>query len=95
MANRKEEKERLRQARLDAEKKESAAQRRRLLLGYGIAGLRAIAVLAGVFIVATSGGGGASGKAHINSVTGSTNAGRRGSPSSETTVLTSVAGGGG
>ncbi len=73
MADRKEEKERLRQARLEAEKREATGQRKRMILGYGIAGVLAIAVLVGVVIVATSGGGGASGKAHTNQVTGSTN----------------------
>jgi hypothetical protein len=74
MASRKEEKERLRQARLEAEKREAGSQRQRLLIGYGIAGVLAIAVLVGVFIVATSGGGGtASGAAHIAQSSGSTN----------------------
>ncbi len=74
MASRKEEKERLRQARLEAEKREAAGQRKRLMLGYGIAGVLALAVLVGIFVVATSGGGGgASGEAHTNAVTGSTN----------------------
>lgn len=74
MASRKEEKERLRQARLEAEKREAGSQRQRLIIGYGIAGVLAIAVLVGVVIVATSGGGGtASGAAHIALSSGSTN----------------------
>ncbi len=74
MASRKEEKERLRQARLEAEKREASSQRQRLMIGYGIAGVLAIAVLVGVFIVATSGGGGTtSGAAHISQASGSTN----------------------
>ncbi|MGZ8667650.1 MAG: DUF3105 domain-containing protein [Solirubrobacterales bacterium] len=73
MASRKEEKERLRQARLEAEKREASGQRQRLMLGYGIAGVLAIAVVAGVIVVLTSGGGGASGRAHTNQATGSTN----------------------
>ena len=73
MATRKEEKERLRQARLEAEQREQSSQRKRLMIGYGIAGVLAIAVLVGIFVVVSSGGGGASGKAHTNAVTGSTN----------------------
>ena len=74
MASRKEEKERLRQARLEAEKREASSQRQRLVLGYGIAGVLAIAVLVGIIVVvSSSGGGGASGEAHINQVTGATN----------------------
>ena len=74
MASRKEEKERLRQARLEAEKRDASGQRQRLILGYGVAGVLAIAVLVGIIVVVSSGGGGgASGKAHTNQVTGSTN----------------------
>jgi hypothetical protein len=73
MASRKEEKERLRQARLEAERREASGQRQRLMLGYGIAGVLAIAVAVGLILVLTSGGGGASGEAHTNQATGSTN----------------------
>jgi hypothetical protein len=73
MATRKQEKERLRQIRLEAERREAAEQRRKLLIGYGIAGVLAAAVVAGVVVVIlSSGGGGASGGAHINAVTGTT-----------------------
>ena len=75
MASRKEEKERLRQARLEAEKREASDAQRRLMLGYGVAGLLAAAVLVGLVIVIAkggSGGGGDSGpeNAHINSSVG-------------------------
>ena len=74
MASRKEEKERLRQARLEAEQRDAASQRQRLILGYGVAGVLAIAVLVGIIVVVSSGGGGgASGEAHLDQVTGSTN----------------------
>ena len=73
MANRREEKERLRQIRIEAERREAAEQRRKLMVGYGIAGLLAAAVIAGlVVVILSSGGGGASGGGHINAVTGTT-----------------------
>jgi hypothetical protein len=76
MASRKEEKERLRQSRLEAEKREASEAQRRLMLGYLIAGLLAAAVLAGlVLVIAGSGGGGGGGdagpeEAHIVPETG-------------------------
>lgn len=75
MATRREEKERLRQIREEAEKREAGEQRRKLLLGYGVAGLLGAAVVAGIAVVILSsgGGGGASGKAHVNSTSGLTN----------------------
>jgi hypothetical protein len=58
MASRKEEKERLRAQRLEAERHEADAARRRLILGYVAAGLIGIVVVAGVvFAIAGSGGG--------------------------------------
>jgi Protein of unknown function (DUF3105) len=57
MATRKQEKERLRQQRLQAERREAADARRRLLLGYVVAGLLGGAVLVGLVIVIASGGG--------------------------------------
>lgn len=57
MANRKQEKERLRQARIEAEKRHASEERRRLLLGYLVAGLLAAAVVAGLVLVVLSGGG--------------------------------------
>jgi hypothetical protein len=66
VASRREEKERLRQIREEAEKREAAEQRRKLLLGYGVAGVLAAAVVVGiVLVVIGSSGGGASGNAHL------------------------------
>jgi hypothetical protein len=74
MATRKEEKERLRQARLEAERRETEAARRRLIFGYVAAGLIGAVVLAGIVaVILAGGGGGASGAAHINVSSGSTN----------------------
>jgi hypothetical protein len=63
MAGRKEEKERLRQARLEAERREASEAQRRLMLGYLVAGLLAAAVLAGLVIVVAGSGGGGGGDA--------------------------------
>ena len=66
MANRREEKERLRQIREEAEKREAAEQRRKLLIGYGVAGVLTAAVVAGILVVVLAGGGSsASGNSHI------------------------------
>jgi hypothetical protein len=77
MATRKEEKERLRAARLEAERLEALGARKRLVLGYAVAGGLAAAVLAGIVIVIASGGGGSSEDtpeaAHIDTATGTTN----------------------
>jgi hypothetical protein len=77
MANRREERERLREIRREAEKRESQEQRRRLMIGYLVAGVLGLAVIAGIVIViANSGGGGggaSSGPAHISVQSGSTN----------------------
>jgi hypothetical protein len=59
MASRKEEKERLRQQRIEAEQQASASARKRLMLGYVVAGLLAAAIAVGV-IVAIAGGGSSS-----------------------------------
>jgi uncharacterized protein DUF3105 len=78
MASRKQEKERLRQARLAAEQAEKAQQRRRLVIGYVSAGILGGLVLAGIVvaIASSSGGGSASGtpaEAAINLSIGSLN----------------------
>lgn len=76
MAGRKEEKERLRQIRVEAEKREAHEQRRKLIAGYAVAGALGLAVLAGIAIVLLSGGGGgdgASGEAHVLAQSGDTN----------------------
>ena len=65
MANRREEKERLRQLREEAEKREASEQRRKLLIGYGVAGVLAAAVVAGILVLVLAGGSGAKGNAHI------------------------------
>jgi Protein of unknown function (DUF3105) len=57
MASRKEEKERLRQQRIAAERRDAQAGQRRLLLGYVVAGLLAAAVVVGIIVVLASGGG--------------------------------------
>ena len=58
MASRKEEKERLRQARIEAERREASEAQRRLMLGYVVAGVLAAAVLAGLVIVILGSDGG-------------------------------------
>ena len=74
MATRKEEKERLRAIRREKEATADAELRRRLRIGYAIAGAVVAVVVAGiVVIVLSSGGGGAGGASHINVESGSTN----------------------
>jgi hypothetical protein len=73
--NRREEKERLRRRRLELERRQAQDARRRLFVGYLVAGLLAAAVLAGLVVVFISGGGGSGGgetpeEAHIASATG-------------------------
>jgi hypothetical protein len=73
MADRKAEKERLRQARIEAEKREASEQRRKLLLGYGVAGVLTLLVLIGiVYVITKSGGTDTSTGAHIGVQSGST-----------------------
>lgn len=57
MASRKEEKERLRQAREAAEAAERSSQQKRLVLGYGVAGVIILAVAVGVVLAVVGGGG--------------------------------------
>ncbi len=75
MATRKEEKERLRAARLEAERRDSLSARKRLILGYAVAGVLTAAVLAGIVIAIAGGGGGSDSDtpeaAHIDIATGS------------------------
>jgi hypothetical protein len=76
VADRKQERERLREIRREAEAREAREQRRRLLLGYGVAGILGAAVLVGIVIVIVSGGGGSGGvteDSFINSDSGDTN----------------------
>ena len=56
VASRKEEKERLRQERLDAERQAQSAGRRRLMIGYVVAGVLALVIVAGL-VIALAGGG--------------------------------------
>jgi hypothetical protein len=63
MASRKEEKERLRQQRLAAERHAASSGRQRLLVGYVVAGLLAAAVVVGIVIVIASGSGDGGGSA--------------------------------
>lgn len=96
MATRKEERERLREMRRETEKREAAEQRRRLMLGYGVAGVLGLAVVVGIVVVIASSGGagggsGASGASHISNQSGSTNGmppdDRGGTPPPPTKVL--------
>ncbi len=75
MANRREEeRERLRQAREEREKKQAGSERRRLMAGYGVAGVVGLAVLIGIVLVIISAANkNDSGEAHIDQATGSTN----------------------
>ncbi len=75
MANRREEeRERLRQAREQRETKQSRSDRRRLMLGYGLAGVIGAIVLIGIVVaIVSSLGSNDGGKAHINLASGSTN----------------------
>jgi hypothetical protein len=75
MANRREEeRERLRQARQDREKKQAGSEKRRLMIGYGVAGIVGMIVLAGIAAVILSAANkNDSGNSHINQQSGSTN----------------------
>jgi Protein of unknown function (DUF3105) len=89
----KQERERRRLERLEAEKREAAAERRRLILGYAVAGVLTLAVVVGIVIViagsgddgeATVGGEEVPDAAHIEVQSGSANEvapdGREGTP---------------
>ncbi len=65
MPNRREEKERLRELREQAENREASEQRRKLLLGYGVAGVLTAAVVLGIVIVVLGGSSSANGNSHI------------------------------
>jgi len=75
MANRREEeRERLREAREARERKRAGSDRRRLMVGYGVAGVIGIAVVIGiVLVVVSSANKNDEGSAHINQGSGSTN----------------------
>ena len=58
MAGNREERERLRQERLARQASSGSSDKRRMAAGYAVAGLLAVAVLAGLVVVITSGSGG-------------------------------------
>lgn len=68
MASRKEEKERLRRERLAAERRETFDARRRLILGYAVAGILAAIIAAGIVVAILSSGGGE--EAEVNEAAG-------------------------
>lgn len=77
MASKQEERERRRAQRLAAEREESSGERLRLVLGYAVAALIGLAVIAGLLIAITSGNGDGNGdavdapeSAHINATVG-------------------------
>src|SRR5262245_20815879 len=75
MANRREEeREQLRQAREERERKQAGSDRRRLMIGYGVAGVIGVAVIVGIVaLIAAGANKNDSGNAHINQESGSTN----------------------
>lgn len=70
---RKNEREGLRKQRLQEQAKAKSGQRRRLLFGYGAVGILVAVVAAGLIVVLANSAGGASGDAHVSSLSGSTN----------------------
>jgi hypothetical protein len=75
MANRRdEERERLRQARQERESKQAGSEKRRLMIGYGVAGVVGLAVVIGIVAVIVSAANkNDSGESHIDQQSGSTN----------------------
>src|SRR4029079_4460646 len=75
MANRREEeRERLRQAREEKEKSHTSSERKRLILGYGVAGLIGLVVIAGIVTASLCPRGGGRGEAApTNAESASTN----------------------
>lgn len=69
MADRKEERERLRRERLEAERRGASDERRRLILGYAVAGILGALVLAGI-VVAIMNAGGSSSEGEVNEAAG-------------------------
>jgi hypothetical protein len=71
---REEERERLRQARQEREKKHASSARRRLMIGYGAAGVIGLAVVVGIVVLIVSASGkNESGEPHLDMGTGSSN----------------------
>jgi hypothetical protein len=74
MADRKAERERLREAREEREKEQARSQRSRLMIGYAIAGLIGLVVVVGIVVLISSSGSDSAGaSAHVNQNSGSTN----------------------
>lgn len=75
MANRREEeRQRLREAREQREKSQTGAEKRRLMIGYGLAGAVGLAVVIGVVaLIVSAASKNDGGEAHINQQSGSTN----------------------
>ncbi len=75
MANRREEeRERLRQARQEREREQAGSEKRRLMVGYGVAGIVGLIVVAGIIaLIVSAASKNDSGNAHINQRSGSTN----------------------
>jgi hypothetical protein len=75
MANRREEeRDRLREAREEKEKTHTSSERKRLMLGYGVAAVIGVVVIVGIVVaIVSSGGGGGGEAAHINLQSGSSN----------------------
>lgn len=67
------EREQLKKQRLKEQEKAKSGERNRLLFGYGAVGILVAAVAAGLIIVIANSAGGASGDAHVSSLSGSTN----------------------
>lgn len=57
MTGRKEQRERMRQERLAAQQASASSDKRRLFLGYAVAGVIVVAIVAGIVVAITSGGG--------------------------------------
>lgn len=73
MADRKAERERLREAREEREQEQARSQRTRLVIGYALAGLVGLVVIVGIVVLITSSGSDGGGAAHISQNSGSTN----------------------
>lgn len=73
MPSRKEEKEALRQRRVEAELRERQLERRRLRIGYGLMALLAAPVVIGIVVLIASAGGGSMSGANIDTTSGATN----------------------
>lgn len=70
---RRQEREALKNERLKAQEKKQSGERKRLFLGYGAVGVVVALVAAGLIVVLANSAGGASGDAHVASLSGSTN----------------------